>query len=87
VFTHAIRSILGGNSGKINKKCKKFDYRSRLGGYARDRGSNDDKKLPEDAVEAKNITRRSKAFIVLQGKLYKKSITGVLQHCVMPQEG
>jgi hypothetical protein len=37
------------------------------------------KKLPEDAVEAKRITRRSKAFIVLQGKLYKKSITGVLQ--------
>jgi hypothetical protein len=45
------------------------------------------KKLPEDAVEAKRITRRSKAFVVLQGKLYKKSITGVLQHCVTPQEG
>jgi hypothetical protein len=36
------------------------------------------KKLPEDAVEAKRITRRSKAFVVLQGKLYKKNITGVL---------
>jgi hypothetical protein len=36
------------------------------------------KQLPEDAVEAKRITRRSKAFVVLQGKLYKKSITGVL---------
>jgi hypothetical protein len=36
------------------------------------------KKLPEDAVEAKRITRRSKAFAVLQGKLYKRSITGVL---------
>jgi hypothetical protein len=24
---------------------------------------------------------------VLQGKLYKKSITGVLQQCVTPQEG
>jgi ribonuclease HI len=45
------------------------------------------KKLPEDAVEAKRITRRSKAFVVLQGKLYKKSITGVLQRCVTPQEG
>jgi ribonuclease HI len=45
------------------------------------------KKLPEDAVEAKRITRRSKAFVVLQGKLYKKSITGILQHCIMPQEG
>jgi ribonuclease HI len=45
------------------------------------------KKLPEDAVEAKRITRRSKAFVVLQGKLYKRSITGVLQRCVTPQEG
>jgi hypothetical protein len=45
------------------------------------------KKLPEDAVEAKRITRRSKAFVVLHGKLYKKSITGVLQRCVTPQEG
>jgi hypothetical protein len=41
------------------------------------------KKLPEDAVEAKRITQRSKAFVMLQGKLYKKSITGVLQRCVM----
>jgi ribonuclease HI len=32
------------------------------------------KALPEDTVEAKRIIRRSKAFIVLQGKLYKKSI-------------
>jgi hypothetical protein len=38
-------------------------------------------------VEAKRITRRSKAFVVLQGKLYKKSITGILQRCIMPQEG
>jgi hypothetical protein len=45
------------------------------------------KKLPKDVVEAKRITRRSKAFVVLQGKLYKKSITGVLQRCVTPQEG
>jgi hypothetical protein len=45
------------------------------------------KTLLEDAVEAKRITRRSKAFVVLQGKLYKKSITGVLQRCVTPQEG
>jgi hypothetical protein len=42
------------------------------------------KQLPEDAVEAKRITRRSKAFVVLQGKLYKKSITSILQRCVTP---
>jgi hypothetical protein len=35
--------------------------------------------LPEDTVQAKRIIRRSKAFVILQGKLYKRSITGVLQ--------
>jgi ribonuclease HI len=41
------------------------------------------KTLPEDTVQAKMIIRRSKAFVVLQGKLYKRSITGILQRCVM----
>jgi hypothetical protein len=45
------------------------------------------KTLPEDTVQAKRIIRQSKAFLVLQGKLYKRSITGVLQRCVTPQEG
>jgi hypothetical protein len=45
------------------------------------------KALPEDIVQAKRIIRRSKGFVVLQGKLYKRSITGVLQQCVTPQEG
>jgi hypothetical protein len=31
------------------------------------------KKLPEDAVEAKRITRRSKAFVVLQGNYTKRA--------------
>jgi DNA-binding phage protein len=37
------------------------------------------KTLPEHIVQARRIIQRSKAFVVLQGKLYKKSITGVLQ--------
>jgi hypothetical protein len=37
------------------------------------------KTLPEDTFKARRIIRRSKAFVVLQGKLYKISITGVLQ--------
>jgi hypothetical protein len=45
------------------------------------------KMLPEDTIEARWIIRRSKAFVVLQGKLYKKSISGVLQLCITPQEG
>jgi hypothetical protein len=42
------------------------------------------KTLPEDAVEARRIVRWSKAFVVVQGKLYKKRISGVLQWCVTP---
>jgi ribonuclease HI len=37
------------------------------------------KTLPEDTVEVRMIIQRSKAFVILQGKLYKKSITDVLQ--------
>jgi hypothetical protein len=37
------------------------------------------KTLLEDTVEAKRIIGRSKAFVMLQGKLYKKSISGILQ--------
>jgi hypothetical protein len=43
------------------------------------------KELPKDTVEAKRIIRRSNDFVVLKGKLYKKSITGVLQRCITPQ--
>jgi hypothetical protein len=45
------------------------------------------KTLPKDTVKAIRIIRRSKAFVILQGKLYKKIITRVLQRCVTPQEG
>jgi hypothetical protein len=45
------------------------------------------KTLTEDVVEARRIVRRSKAFVVLQGRLYKKIITGVLQRYVTPQDG
>jgi hypothetical protein len=44
------------------------------------------KTLAGDTIEARRIIRRSKAFVVVQGKLYKKSITGILQRCVTPQE-
>jgi hypothetical protein len=45
------------------------------------------KTLPEDIVEAQRIVRRSKAFVVVKGELYKKSISVVLQRCVTPEEG
>jgi hypothetical protein len=44
------------------------------------------KMLPKDVVEARRTVRRSKAFVVVKGELYKKIISGVLQRCVKPQE-
>ena len=43
--------------------------------------------LPEDQNEARCIVRRSKAYKVHEGELYKKSTTGVLQRCISEEEG
>jgi hypothetical protein len=34
--------------------------------------------LPEDTIHHRQIMRRSKAFTIIQGELYKRSTTGVL---------
>ena len=43
--------------------------------------------LPEGQNEARCIVRRSKAYRVHEGELYKKSTTGVLQRCISEEEG
>src|SRR3954464_5135219 len=43
--------------------------------------------LPEDQNKARCIVRRSKAYKVHEGELYKKSTTGVLQRCISEEEG
>ena len=45
------------------------------------------KTIPDDPAEARRIIRRSKAFTVIKEELYKRSISGVLQRCVTPEEG
>jgi hypothetical protein len=45
------------------------------------------KTLPTDVVEAWRIVQSSKAFVVVKGELYKKSISRVLQRCVTLQVG
>ena len=45
------------------------------------------KELPEDQNEARCIVRRSKAYKVHEGELYKKSTTGVLQRCISEEDG
>jgi hypothetical protein len=43
--------------------------------------------LSEDEVEARRIQRKSKAYIISNNEIYKRSVTGVLQCCVETGEG
>jgi hypothetical protein len=42
--------------------------------------------LPEDTIHHRQIMRRSKAFTIIQGELYKRSTTGVFQQCIAPED-
>ena len=43
--------------------------------------------LPQDVAEARRISRRSKAFTVINKQLYKCSISQVLQKCIDEEDG
>jgi hypothetical protein len=43
--------------------------------------------LPEDTIHHRQIMQRSKTFSIIQGELYKRSTTGVLQRCIAPEDG
>ena len=45
------------------------------------------KELPEDTTEARQIVRRSKAYTIINDELYKRSISGVFQRCIAPEDG
>ena len=42
--------------------------------------------LLDDQTEARHVVRRSKAYKVHEGQLYKKSTTGVLQRCISEEK-
>jgi hypothetical protein len=44
-------------------------------------------KLPEDPIHRRQVMRRSKAFTIINGELYKHSTTGVLQRCIAQEDG
>jgi hypothetical protein len=44
-------------------------------------------KLLEDTIHHRQIIRRSKVFTIINGELYKRSTTGVLQRCIAPKDG
>ena len=46
------------------------------------------KKLPkDDEVLSHQIERRAKAYMIIDGQLYKRSTSGIFQRCISPEEG
>jgi ribonuclease HI len=43
--------------------------------------------LPKDPIHRRQVMRRSKAFTIINGELYKHSTTGVLQRCIAQEDG
>ena len=43
--------------------------------------------LPDDTAKARRITRRAKAYTVINGELYKRSTSGIFQRCVDLEDG
>jgi len=43
--------------------------------------------LPMDKIEARWFAHRAKYFIVIEGELYKRSHTGILQRCIPIEQG
>ena len=43
--------------------------------------------LPTDKTEARWLARRAKSFVVIEGELYKRSHTGILQRCIPIEQG
>jgi hypothetical protein len=42
--------------------------------------------LPEDPIHCRQVMRRSKAFIIINGEIYKRSTAGVLQRCIAQED-
>jgi hypothetical protein len=42
--------------------------------------------LPEDPIHRPQVMRRSKAFTIINGELYKRSTIGVLQQCIAQED-
>jgi hypothetical protein len=44
-------------------------------------------KLPLDQMEARRIVRRAKAFVLIDGELYKHGAAGILMRCILRDQG
>ena len=43
--------------------------------------------VPTDRMEARWLTRRAKSFVLVEGELYKRSHTRILQRCIPIEQG
>ena len=43
--------------------------------------------LPTDKTEARWLARHAKSFVIIEGELYKCSLTGILQRCIPTEQG
>ena len=43
--------------------------------------------LPADKTEARRLARRAKSFVLVEGELYKRSHTRILQLCIPVEQG
>jgi hypothetical protein len=44
-------------------------------------------KLPSDQMKAQCITHRAKAFVLIDGELYKRGAAGILMRCILVDQG
>jgi hypothetical protein len=44
-------------------------------------------KLPSNQTEARRIARRAKAFVLIDGELYKHAAAGILMRCILWDQG
>jgi hypothetical protein len=44
-------------------------------------------KLPSDQTEARRIARREKAFVLIDGEVYKRGVAGILMRCILGDQG
>jgi ribonuclease HI len=43
--------------------------------------------LPQDEAEARRIQRHAGAYTIINSELYKRSVSGIFQKCIEPEEG
>jgi hypothetical protein len=43
--------------------------------------------LPQDEAEARRLQRRALAYTIINSELYKRSVSGIFQKCIEPEEG